>query len=238
MKYLKKEKSKPMKRIIPIITAALLLVVMIVFLGDFGNKQEEQPEMEDAITLPSEMLQRSDLDVYADIIVRYNRAVEEQWDPGVCVENEISLMVGFLLDQNVAFGYTLHDLNLDGSMELIITDGNLIYDLYTIVDDVPVLLLSGMERLSYRLCDGDYIAEFGSGSAFYSVYRYQKLVADGSFSVCDEIVFDASVSEQAPWFDGIREVPLTEAEAKAVMDSYGQISIPFTSFAYDKSGAK
>ena len=69
-------------------------------------------------------------------------------------------------------GYALMDLDGNGNKELIITDGNVIYDLYILLDDGPGHLLSSWERNAYYLCDGNAIQNVGSNSAASSLSRY------------------------------------------------------------------
>jgi hypothetical protein len=112
-------------------------------------------------------------------------------------------------------------------VELIITDGMMIYDLYTQKNGTPVKLLTGWERNSYQLCLDNIIYNRGSNGAASSVNNYYQL-QDGELVLVESVVFDANKDFDNPWFrssDGeTPEEPLTEAEANAIMDSYPTIS--------------
>lgn len=169
---------------------------------------------------------------YEPLIETYRTAIRENWNPGQCVEKGISLMIGYYGELYDTLGHNQIDLNGDGNDELIITDGNNIYDLYTISQGEVVPLASGTERQQYFLTTDSYIYAMGSGSAFvgyYSLYTLgqRDLVLERGY------MMDAEADPSNPWFyyDGVnRGNPCPTSEAAAITDAicFEEISfIPF-----------
>jgi hypothetical protein len=144
-----------------------------------------------------------------------------------CEENNICYMVMFREDLS-SLGYCLIDLNGDGQQELIISDGNVIYDLYASVRGHMMWVLSGGERNSYQLTADNRILNRGSNGAasfLYNVYSW-----DGAKLVTERSVFFNAMQED-PWVTTVdeRQEVLTEDEAMALIESYQQIPIPMES---------
>ena len=165
---------------------------------------------------------------YTLVLEKYRTALREKWDMQLCSDNDISLMISRFTEEPDKISAHPLDLDGDGVMELIITDGMMIYDLYTLKDGSPVHLITGWERNSYQLCLDNIIYNRGSNGAASSVNNYYQL-RDGELVLVESVVFDANRDIDNPWFrssDGeTPEVPLTEAEANAIMDSHSYISI-------------
>ena len=169
---------------------------------------------------------------YEPLIETYRQAIRENWNPGQCMENGISLMIGYYGELYDTLGHNQYDLNGDGNDELIITDGTNIYDLYTVSNGEVIHLASAMERKEYFLTTDGYIYEIGSGSyavGYYSLYTLgqQNLVLERGF------MMDAEADPGNPWFyyDGVdKGDPCPTSEAAAIMDAihFSEISfIPF-----------
>lgn len=94
----------------------------------------------------------------------------------------------FLIDGGFSdTGFKVEDMDGDGIYELIIASKNssLIFDLYTLVDERPKLLLSSWDRCSVLYC-GDYFYRDGSsGAAYHSVERYT--LKDGEMQLIDDV---------------------------------------------------
>lgn len=165
---------------------------------------------------------------YQNILEQYQTALMEKWDPGKCVEHDISLMVANFTETPDRLCAFYLDLDGDGLQELMITDGMMIFDLYTMKNSQPVHLLTGWERNSYRYCLDNVIFNHASNSAFNSSYRYYRM-ENGVLVLADAIVFDASKDPDNPWFlsaDG--ETPgeaITEQKAREIMDQYVDMTI-------------
>lgn len=166
---------------------------------------------------------------YRPILEKYVAAIREHKKPGQCSEEDISLLTGYVEGLD-GLGWYCQDLDGNGVEELIVSDGNVIYDLYTMENDKAIHLVTGFERNSYQLCENGIIKNLGSNSAAESGYTMYRLV--GSGLVQEQVVtFDATQDPENPWFVGFEKAPVSEAEAQAVIDSYPEIEIPITLFS-------
>lgn len=164
---------------------------------------------------------------YVEILEKYAFAFTEDWDMETCQKKGISYLTASLEDiQDI--GYTYIDLDGNGYEELIVSDGELIYDLYTRQNDGVISLLSSGEHNRYYLCENNVIAYHNSGRRPSSIYSYS--VVDGGELDCIELVsYNAEVDAENPWFHqaggcGMMD-PITEAEANEIMDGYKKITI-------------
>lgn len=167
---------------------------------------------------------------YQPLAAKYVQAIQEDWDMERCEREDISYLVMFLdkpEDLNCAFV----DLDSNGVQEMIVTDGNVIYDLYTCADGEFVHLITGAERNSYSLTADNMIVNVGSGGAGNTVYRIFLYYGNNLIPV-ELIVCDASKDPQNPWFRGIDDVssvePITEKKAREIIDMYPAVPIPGT----------
>lgn len=172
---------------------------------------------------------------YRMILDKYSVALAEHWDPGRCMDNDISLMVGYYGGIVTQLGYSKIDLNGDGKDELIITDGTNIYDLYTISwgeEILPLRLVNATERQNFFLTTDGYIYTYGSGGAMLSYYAlYSVGLKELEFE--KGYVFDSSIDPNHSWYhyDGEdRGEPCPTAEAAAFTDSVHFADIEFTPF--------
>ena len=172
---------------------------------------------------------------YEPLIETYRQAIRENWNPGQCMENGISLMIGYYGELYDTLGQNQIDLNGDGNDELIITDGKNIYDLYTIVSDKTVgafRVINATERSQYFLTKDGYIYSMGSGSALVS---YHSLYSLGQRELVFQkgYVMDADADSNNPWFyyDGENKTgtcPTSEAASAIDAIYFEEISfIPF-----------
>lgn len=167
---------------------------------------------------------------YQPLAAKYVQAIQEDWDMMRCEQEDISYLVMFLdkpEDLNCAFV----DLDGNGVQEMIVTDGNVIYDLYTCADGEFVHIITGAERNSYSLTADNMIVNVGSGGAGNTVYRIFLYYGNNLIPV-ELIVCDASKDPQNPWFRGIDDVstvePITEKMAREIIDMYPSAPIPGT----------
>lgn len=178
---------------------------------------------------PDEVLQ------YQSLLELYQKALREDWNPAVCMENGLSLMVAHRGDYYENLGYAMQDLDGNGIDELIITDGLNIYDLYTIIQDEevgPLHLISAMERIQYYITSDGWIYNLGSGGAAVSYHTLYSL--DGrELKLLEGYMMDADTNPNNPWFyyDGENRLgPCPTAEAAAATDAIVFQEIPFTPF--------
>lgn len=168
---------------------------------------------------------------YVHVLNRYAQAAAEKWDFIQCEDNQICYMIMFHEGLS-KLGYHTPDLDRDGVRELIISDGNVIYDLYTLKGDELVWLLSGGERNSYQLCLDGYIFNHGSSSAagFVDNIYYLK---DGELILKEGIEFDG-MKEPASWMlsgEGMEAPePVNSNRYQKLLDDYQRVTIPLSPF--------
>ena len=152
-----------------------------------------------------------------------------------------------------SIGYSFIDFNGDGTDELLIgVDAeeeyqNIIYDLYTYMDDRIIHLATSGERFFYQLCEDNTIYYFGSGGADSNLYyRYQLdlnelvlSIIEGVYSEPDEnrgICWYHSISgiynpETHSW-EGEEPTVISEDEATVIRDSWPRrADFPLTYFS-------
>ncbi len=173
---------------------------------------------------------------YEPIIELYRKAVVESWDPGKCVENGISLMIGYYGELYEEIGHNQIDLNGDGSAELIITDGTYIFDLYTVIHDeedcAMRYTLDTTERNQYFMVQDNKLYCRGSGGAALSYYTILS-VGERTLDVQEGFMYDAADNPDNPWFyyDGqTKGRPCNDVDAEAIVNSYKPDNIPFIPF--------
>ena len=195
----------------------------------FENSEPTAPTETTAATRPSGDYELPQ--TYIDVLNRYAQAVAEKWDFIQCEENQICYMVMFQQDLS-KLGYHTPDLDHDGVRELMISDGNVIYDLYTLEGEELVWLLSGGERNSYQLCLDGYIFNHGSnGAASFQDNVYY--VKNGELILKEGIFFDG-MKEPATWLlsgEGIETPePVNSNRYQQMVDTYQKVTIPLTPF--------
>lgn len=156
------------------------------------------------------------------VLELYRTALQEDWDVTACENAGISYMCGYEGSAEI-LGYALMDLDGNGKDELIISDGDVIYDLYTEVNGETVHVFSGWERNSYCLCEGNIIRNIASGGAGYTVYTFSTL--QGGDLVWIDIVTCDAEKENGPWFVdrfnvSATQVPVDEETASGIIDGY------------------
>lgn len=196
---------------------------------EIGNAHESlKLELTWLADMPNILRDAEPVELYLPVLEKYRTALREKWDMQQCSDNDISLMISYFVDESDRISAHMMDLDGNGVNELIITDGMMIYDLYTLKNGSPVHLITGWERNAYRLCLNNVIYNQGSNGAASTVFNYYQLLA-GELVLVESVVFDANKDFENPWFrssDGeTPEEPLTEEEANTIMDSYPFISM-------------
>lgn len=214
--------------------AAMLALVITggLFLKMLKGDTEESPSYavpshtETApTTLPPELP-----DAYQEKIQTYITAMEEDWNPVQCAQNGVYFLLQDIESMD-ALGYTLRDIDGNGIQELVITDGDLIYDLYTLSSRGEIVRLAqSTERDRFYLSEYGHIAEVGSSGAAHTEYSYFTISSDRLLLV-DKVTFDGNTDPENPWFRGEMRNPITEEEANEILDSYYHWYLPFTTFS-------
>ena len=190
---------------------------------DFSLKQAEAaPEITETVD------EEAELGLYYGILQKYVAAVEEKWNPSQCMDAEITILVANYVETPEQFGYALMDLDRDGNQELIITDGNVLLDVYQRNDFGIQRIVTGWERNVYYLCDGLLIFNRGSNGAASTTYNLYYVSNDG-LGQHWSIVYDGLAED--PWTyqeSGNDPYVITEEEANELLESYALLTIPFT----------
>lgn len=172
---------------------------------------------------------------YKPLLMTYGKALCEDWPQARWEEADLSPYI-YLFKEEVAFSYTLTDLDGNGENELLIFGGNYLYALYILRDDQPV------ERLQWKihqdavpvgmqLCEGNIVKIPQSeivGSNYVSFYRLGK---DGLGAVDLVMVDTAFQTTDGQWYAGPNEkdaVEVTEKEALAMIESFLPMDIDAT----------
>lgn len=189
--------------------------------------------------------------VYTQQIARYQTALSEQWEPSQYIDNELSQLPASYYEgnplENVGFGFV--DLDNDGSMELIIgailgaEKDPSVFEIWTLVDGVPVMLAQGGPRNRYLLqfVEEDnmwYVVNEAANSAASSATYYMMLL-EGKLEVMQGIVYDAEADLQNPWFmtydtdwDVSNDEPIDEDMANAIFQAQSVHNTAIEYFPY------
>ena len=187
---------------------------------------------------------------YREILDNYYYAISEKWDIDKMEENNVCYMCCWR--ENVSeMGYICIDVDGNGVSELLIgeveSEGayvGMFYDMYTIVDNKAVQIVTSGERDRYYLCTDYQIANEGSSSAAESSSSYYFLKDGKTLELKEAVIYDGYYAgaydeidnEVKPWFystTGFEESDynqISEEKAWEIMDSYEFMDIEFTPF--------
>lgn len=150
--------------------------------------------------------------VYPDQIRRYYTPLAEQWTEGQYFESDLSAMPFYYHGDSPLdnVGFTFADLDGDGDWELIIgailgaeTDP-VIFEIWTLNDGVPTLLLQGASRNRYYLQYSEDLRQWticqeaSNGAANFA--HYYMTLNDGRIDTVQGVIYDAVHSPEEPWF--------------------------------------
>ena len=140
----------------------------------------------------------------------------------------------------------------DGTDELLIgvdaeEDPNIIYDLYTYMDDQIIHLATSGERFFYQLCEDNTIYYFGSGGAdINAYYRYQLDLNKPVLSIIEGVYSEPGENRDICWYhstsgiynpethsrEGEEPAMISEEEAAVIRDSWPRrADFPLTYFS-------
>lgn len=202
--------------------------VMMGYVEQYRQEQAEQETREPEKPTESTDPEFTMTEAYQQVVSKYRTAIRENWDANKCMEEDMSLLVTFLSDP-VQLSAARVDLDEDGVAELLITDGNVIYDLYAYQGGQPVHILSGAERNSYALTGEKILVNIGSNGAASTIYTFYRYFA-GNLIVDQRVIYDAGTDPEHPWYQGYGEVEnaesITGEEAQALIERYPTVPIP------------
>lgn len=171
-------------------------------------------------------------ELYGEVIDKYTKAIDEIWEPAKFEEAGMSPELGVLIsdaqDPFGAVGYAYMDINGDGIDELFIGDksgGELdgaVYDIYTMVNREPKLVVSGTARDRYYAYNGFAICNEYSGGAGENgdiIYIIEPNSTETLWQFAYK--YDEYTNEKQPWFLAYSDeewTPLTEDEYNDAME--------------------
>ncbi len=183
--------------------------------------------------------------VYQDFIKSISSIYKGVENPRYGVNEDYSVMFKVQSaweKEERTLGYTVMDIDGNGTKELLFGEmgpditGTPIYDLYTIADWELVHVFNGWDRNRYYLTPDGGIMRQGSDSASHSFTSYYAY-ADGKLQLLRSVIYDANKNSSAPWFvsyisdtDTSAAQPITEYEAKAIMNYYTGTKLDMTPF--------
>lgn len=139
-------------------------------------------------------------------------------------------------------GYLLMDLDGNGVDELLFGENHddsyngIVYNIYTISNGKLVRIVDGWERSRYYLCENGCIANAGSGSASESSYSYYTYKGTALTPV-ESVVHNSRLDQENQWLYASGDLgdesalsPISEDEARRIMDKYVYVLPQFTPF--------
>lgn len=216
------------------------------------TEQKENDKKEPAITEPEteETEFAGDENSYEAVLAKYRRALEEKWDPGRLMSEDISILLSYCYEgsplHNV--GFCLLDMDGNGTEELLLgeiagdefVDG-MLFDVYSLADETLIHLVSGSERDRYYLMEeeagGYHIANEASAGAGHSGWFYANLMHN-ELNIHQAIIYDQSETGAA-WYMmyekgwDVSEAKVIEEDlARAIIDSNEKhyVEVAYTPF--------
>lgn len=154
----------------------------------------------------------SEIDCYNDIIEKYIEAIKDHWDIDHLKQEGLNYMVIYFngeydddysngLDQ---LGYYIEDINNDGVEDLLIGELSIdddgfptpIFQMYTVYNDEPILLVDAKERDLYYLVKDNTLYNEGSNSAISSggfLYKIEGAGDDTHLQLIDGYYSDGDI---------------------------------------------
>lgn len=244
--------TEPKRRSVIFAGLALLLVVCASALYLLARQPEDNPQLSQGDTNPTEtqnneyeqqrlqiMLDLEEKELTYELLEKYRLFVLKQIPldkkPSLesYEENEISYLTGNISSIG-ELGYLVTDLDGNGTPEVIVSEGKVIYDLYTLERGEYLHLFSGGEQNTYELCKENYIFNTVSGGEGGTTYQYFRL--NGSELLKEVSLVHEVNAEEENWYlmggfqYSIHRIPIDKEQAANIIDSYRVIPIEITPF--------
>ena len=176
--------------------------------------------------------------VYAEQIARYHTALSEKWNEEQYLANGMSEVLAAYYEgnplENVGFGFV--DLDNDGHWELVIgaileaEEYPSVFEIWTLVDEKPVMLAQAHARTQYDLQyveeDNMWYVATECPSSIFCHGTYYLMLNEGEFEVTQGILYNAEADAENPWFmtydmdwDASNDDPIDEDTAYAILES-------------------
>lgn len=244
--------TEPKRRSVIFAGLALLLVVCAGMLYLLAKQPEDNPQLSQGDTNPTEtqnneyeqqrlqiMLDLAEKELTYELLEKYRLFVLKQIPldkkPSLesYEENEISYLTGNISSIG-ELGYLVTDLDGNDTPEVIISDGKVIYDLYTLERGEYLHLFSGGEQNTYELCKENYIVNTVSDGEGGTTYQYFRL--NGSELLKEvSLVHEVNAEEESWYLMGgfqysIHRMPIDAEQAANIIDRYPTLEIEIIPF--------
>ncbi len=184
------------------------------------------------------------ISLYRDLIDLYSSAEENQWSSQQYQENGLAFIHGAY---HLPVGYCFADLNLDGTMELLVSQPG-IYEgdpkygyfsaVYTLVEGSPKLLLQRGEFSGLFICQDGTIGEHGYSGDQAEYWNFYTLPVNGTdLAFRERTGWDTSLyQDESTWYsndqslaDNAGNVIISRDEAFALIGRYNILNPEFIS---------
>lgn len=179
-------------------------------------------------------------EAYQPVLDLYYTALSESWPVSELQDQGMNYMLRYYSEPS-ELGYSLIDIDNNGVLELFTGElrasgeyKGMFIDMYTLLNNRPVHVVSSGERDRYYLCTDWRIVNEGSGGALnssFSGYRFDG--EKGVLSLIETVIYDGWEDENNPWFYSVTEnrydkTPISEKKAMQIKSSYHYREFDFT----------
>ena len=173
--------------------------------------------------------------MYGNILSLYKKALSEEWEYDVLIENNLNYMCHYHNHRGTGpedIGYTFYDINSDGIEELIVGEiEGLIFDVYTYQNEQAILIAQSGERGWYNICEDGKLSQQGSNGAATTFYLFYVLEAGAKeLKHIECVAFDSNLNPDNPYFyttkgPGVDYTQIDEETADNIMAKYKVVNI-------------
>ncbi|MDO5344629.1 MAG: hypothetical protein Q4E91_02665 [Lachnospiraceae bacterium] len=183
------------------------------------------------------------MELYRPVLDQYNTALLEQWSMQEYAAAGLCALCAYYTNPSQV-GYWLEDVDNNGTEELLVGEteaqgeaGGMIFQLYAVYGQTPVLIASSTENSRYYLCTDGIIAkeEFDGAESLFAYYMADS--DNAVLTLTEAVIYDGTQEGETPWFysrtgtDVSDAMPVFEADAIEIMDSHEHEAIEYLAFA-------
>ena len=186
----------------------LLLILTLVFVGCKGNTSKDPGKTDEVDIRETENRETEPNyeELYSDLLDEFYTFMTGDMDSYPDGAVGVMEIMGQMETEQLfnSVGYSITDLSGDGVPELVIGSiaeegavvyGTVLYAVFTLVDESPVLVIEGMSRNCYRPMENGEILFSGSSGAMYSSVGIYTLSNDGKSLVVKDYYFTHETDE-------------------------------------------
>ncbi len=206
--------------------AGVLCLGMLIACLVLGRKKPAeitQPSTEPASSATETVPLNGELPAeYAEKLTQLSQAVADKAALEVFQSAELSPLFANM-DSTASIGYALVDLDGNGTKELLISGGDTLYNVFSLVDGQLRCVLSANERNQYAVTRNGRILQTEIQSVSVTYYRVMEL--SRGMLVEDTILLCQTIGENNQWFLGYEETEISETEAQDFFAEYAPIAV-------------